>query len=102
MYIVVQWKAGGIKMDELITIEASKDRNNFFKLLEKVFNEEKTFLIKKSGIAVAEISRPKRVKKSGIMKFAGVWKDMDVDRLILYIDEGREDSGKLKRELPQW
>lgn len=89
-------------MDEMVTIEASRARNNFFKLLEKVFNDDKTFLIKKSGIAVAEISRPKKIKKSGIMKFAGIFKDLDAEKLISYINEGRKDSGKLKRKLPEW
>lgn len=89
-------------MDEMVTIEASRARNNFFKLLEKVFNDDKTFLIKKSGIAVAEISRPKKAKKSGILKFAGAWKNLDTDKLISYIYEGRKDLGKLKRKLPEW
>ena len=89
-------------MDEFITVEASKARNNFFKILDKVFTEDKTFLVKKSGIAVAEISKPKKGKKNEILKYAGAWKNLDADKLITYINEGRKDAGKLKRTLPQW
>ena len=36
-----------------------------------------------------------------IMKFVGVWKDVDADAMIKYIYEGRKDKGELKRKLPK-
>lgn len=42
------------------------------------------------------LSRP---KTSSIMALAGAWKDLDTDKMIKYIYEGRKDKGKIKNEL---
>ena len=40
---------------------------------------------------IAKKSWPEETKKIRIIKFAGVWNDIDADRLIRYINEGRKD-----------
>lgn len=87
-------------MNDPITIDASKARADFFKILDEVYTNEKSFLIKKAGVPIAELvkSRPKR--KNDILKFAGAWKDIDTDSMIKYIYEGRKDAGELGRKLP--
>lgn len=94
-------------MSNLITINASKARNDFFKILERVFLENKVFLVKKAGVPVAEISKPRSAKRKAeenidIMKFAGMWKDIDAEKIKRYIYEGRKDRGEIKRRLPKF
>lgn len=87
-------------MSSLITVDASKARDDFFKILDKVYKEEKEFLIKKSGISVAKITKLKNNDDFDIMDLAGAWKDVDTKKMIKYIYEGRKDKGELKRKLP--
>lgn len=88
-------------MDGLITIDASKARRDFFKILDKVYLEEKAFLIRKAGIPVAEISKAILTPKRDIMEFAGIWKDIDAGKMIANIYEARKDKSRLKRKLPK-
>ena len=81
------------------TVNASAARSNFFDILDRVYAAGESFLVKKSGIPVAVISKPV-VKNKNIMEFAGVWKDVDADKMIDFVYAGRSDKGKLKRKLP--
>jgi len=89
-------------MSNSITVNASEARNDFFGLLNKVYFENKSFLIKKAGVPVAKLGKFDDEKKIDIMKFAGIWKDIDTEKMKKYIYEGRKDSGKLKRKLPKF
>lgn len=89
-------------MSSLITINASKARNEFFELLGKVYFENKSFLIKKAGIPFAELIKPREKKRGDIMSLAGVWKNVDTDSMIKYIYKGRKDRGEIKRKLPSF
>lgn len=86
-------------MNGLISVDASKARNEFFKLLNDVYVNGKGFLVRKAGIPVAEIRKYDSTRKDSIMRFAGAWKDMDTNALIDYIYSGRKDKGELKRSL---
>lgn len=88
-------------MNTAIPIDASRARNNFFKILERVYLNNESFLIKKGGLPMAEIVKPKKEKKGDLLKFAGIWKDLDTDKIFSYIYEGRKDKGNLKRKLPK-
>lgn len=88
-------------MNNLIPIDASRARNEFFKILERVYLEDEAFLVKKAGIPVAEIKKPKKVKRKDILEFAGIWKDLEAKKIIDYLYEGRKDKGKAKRKLPK-
>lgn len=80
-------------MDNATFIDASKARIDFFKILDRVYLKDRSFLIKKAGIPVAEISRPKSLlTRKKILDFAGAWSDIDNDRLIKSIYEARKDK----------
>ncbi len=54
-------------MSNIAVIDASKARNNFFKLLDDVFTNDKTFVIRKAGITVAKLEKAgKPVKKMSV------------------------------------
>ncbi|MEK7633603.1 MAG: hypothetical protein AAB437_02050 [Patescibacteria group bacterium] len=90
-------------MDNITFIDASKARVDFFKILDWVYLKDKSFLIKKAGIPVAEISKPKSLlTKRGILEFAGIWSDIDNKKIIDIIYEGRKDKEKSKRKFPDF
>lgn len=79
-------------MNDLITIDASTARNEFFRMLDKVYMGGKTFLIKKAGIPVAELTKPKVVTKADIMRFAGIWKGKKGTLIEKYAKKFRKES----------
>jgi antitoxin (DNA-binding transcriptional repressor) of toxin-antitoxin stability system len=87
-------------MNKLITVNASDARNDFFGLLDKVYFENKSFLIRKAGVPIARLGKFDEGKNIDIMKFAGMWENIDSEKVKKYIYEGRKDKGKLKRKLP--
>ncbi len=90
-------------MDNVTFIDASKARADFFKILDWVYFNDKSFLIKKAGIPIAEISKPKSLlKRKNIVTFAGAWSDIDNKKILNIIYEGRKDKGKPKRKLPNF
>lgn len=89
-------------MDNITFIDASRARTDFFKILDWVYLHDKSILIKKAGIPIAQISKPTLLKKNNIMNFAGIWSDINEDKLINIIYEGRKDKTKLKRNLPNF
>ena len=90
-------------MDNITYIDASEARINFFKILDSVFLKDKSFLIKKAGIPVAEISKPKSLsKRKNIIEFAGIMSDIDNNKIIKIIYKNRKDKSKTKRKLPNF
>lgn len=90
-------------MDNITFIDASKARTDFFKILDWVYFNDKTLLIKKAGIPVAEISKPKSLlTRKSILEFAGAWSDINDKKIINIIYEGRKDKNKSKRKLPNF
>lgn len=83
-------------MNNVISIDASKARNEFFKILDKVFLEKKSFLVKKSGIPVAEITRPKEITEDNILPFAGIW-DNKSGKIINKYSQMLRKKGKFIR-----
>lgn len=86
-------------MSNLIPIDASRARNNFFKILDKVFLEDEAFLINKAGIPVAKIIKAEISKRKSIMNFAGIWKEIETRKITDYIYKGRSDKRKARRKL---
>lgn len=87
----------------MIFIDASKARSDFFSILDSVYLNGSSFLIKKAGIPVAEISRPRTLlNNSDLFKFAGIWSDIDANKIINTIYESRKDQIKLKRKVPKF
>jgi len=90
-------------MNNVTFIDASKARTDFFKILDWVYFNDKTILIKKAGIPVAKISKPKSLSiKKNILKFAGVWSNINSKKIINLIYEGRKDKNKSKRKIPNF
>lgn len=90
-------------MDNITFVDASKARTDFFKILDWVYFNDKTLLIKKSGIPVAEISKPKPLSiRKNILEFAGAWSDINDKKIIKIIYEGRKDKNKPKRKIPNF
>ena len=90
-------------MDNATFIDASKARIDFFKILDWVYLNNRSFLIKKAGIPVAEISKPKFLStRKKILDFAGAWSDIDNKRIISNIYTARKDKEKSKRQLPNF
>ncbi len=88
-------------MDNATFIDASKARIDFFKILDSVYFKDRSFLIKKAGIPVAEISRPKSLlTRKKTLDFAGAWSDIDNKKIIRSIYTARKDKEKSKRHLP--
>ena len=90
-------------MDNVTFIDASKARIDFFKILDSVYLKNESFFIKKAGIPVAEISKPKSLsKEKNILEFAGIWSDVDNNKIINRIYTARKDNKKFKRKLPDF
>jgi len=90
-------------MDTITFIDASKARTDFFKILDWVYFNDKSFLIKKAGIPVAEITKPRSLlKRKNILEFAGAWSDIDNKKILSMIYEGRKDRVHLKRKVPDF
>lgn len=77
-------------MNNYITIDATNARNDFFNILEKVYLDNNSYLIKKSGIPVAEIRKPRSVTNEDILHFAGIWKGKDGDTIEKYAKKLRK------------
>lgn len=88
-------------MNNTIIIDATAARNDFFNLLDKVYMRDKTYVIKKAGIPVAELKKPKIKTKDDILRFAGIWKDAKAKKLLNYVYAERKDYGKIGRKLPK-
>lgn len=89
-------------MNTPIPINASKARDEFFKILDRVYFEDVEFVVRKTGIPVAKISKSVSIKpKKKLIDFFGILSDIEAEKIKKYIYEGRKDKGKLKRKLPQ-
>lgn len=90
-------------MDNVTFIDASKARTDFFKILDWVYFNNKSILIKKAGIPIAEIIKPRSLsRKKSILAFAGAWSDIDSKKMVKIIYEGRIDKVRPKRKLPNY
>ena len=90
-------------MSTPIPIDASQARNNFFKLLQRVYDHRESFIIKKAGIPMATIKTisDEPTSPKNVMDFAGAWKDkINASKLIKQIYRDRKDDPKLQRKLP--
>lgn len=90
-------------------INTSDLRNNIANVLNSVYLDNESYEVKRSGLTVATITRPGKIKnqtttKPSAWKFNGIFandNDFNAKKLINHIHEGRKDEGKLKRKLPK-
>jgi len=64
-----------------IPIDASRAREKFFDILDRVFTSNERFLIRKSGIPVAEIVKPRKKVKKNSIGFKGDWRNNPLVKL---------------------
>lgn len=92
-------------------INTSDLRSNIANVLNSVYLDNEVYEIKKSGLTVATLARPEKVRnkpseRKSFWDFAGAWNDDDdeisTDELLAYIKEGRSDRNKEKRKLPSF
>ena len=90
-----------LNMDNLIYIDSSKARGNFSDILNSVFTDKKTYVIKKSGIPVAKIIslEENNIEKDEFMNFAGMLSEKKGDKILKMIKTGRNDGSRLKSKL---
>lgn len=87
-------------MNNLVYIDSSRARDNFSSILNSVFNDKKTYVVKKSGIPVAKISYIEdSVQKDNFMEFAGMLSEDEGDKILKMIKTGRNDKSRLKNKL---
>lgn len=88
-------------MNNLVYINSSKARGNFSDILNSVFTDKKTYVIKKSGIPVAKIVSLETncIVNDDFMNFAGMLTTEEGDKILKMVKKGRSDGSKLKNKL---
>ena len=93
-------------MKTTAVIDATKARNEFFQLLNDVFEHDSVIEIKKSGITVGYLSKhppAAPTPQKTLIDYAGVWKELmsdeEADELLEYIDTGRKLGSRNRKEI---
>lgn len=88
-------------MNNIVYIDSSKARGNFSDILNSVFTDKKTYVIKKSGIPVAKIVSLEKdsIETDEFMNFAGMLSEKKGNKILKMIKTGRNDGSKLKSKL---
>jgi antitoxin (DNA-binding transcriptional repressor) of toxin-antitoxin stability system len=83
-------------MSDTQTISATKARNNFFQLLDQALLENKTFIIKKGSIPVANITPPQKTTSTKTNKQKKQLKLLkDIEKFRKTLPFQKESSVKL-------
>lgn len=81
-------------------LDSSQARTNFFDILASVYRTNKTYIIKKSGIPVAQIcALTSNTPPQSIMKYAGILSKAEGSKLLKAVRSGRRDGSALKKKL---
>lgn len=83
------------------SIDASKARNNFFKILSDVYAKKTSYVIVRGGVPVARIVETNKNKPYDIMSFAGIWNDIDADKVVQTIQKARTETSRSNQVLPK-
>ncbi|PJE63170.1 hypothetical protein COU88_00990 [Candidatus Roizmanbacteria bacterium CG10_big_fil_rev_8_21_14_0_10_39_6] len=84
-------------MQKYTIVDASEARNNFFKIIDSVYTDKKTFIVKKAGIPLVQVTYLENKRKDP-MAFAGIWARVPEKRLAKRILLLRKD--KTTKSLP--
>ena len=83
-------------MNTPVTIDASKARNDFFKLLDRVYFEDVEFIVKKTGIPVAKlknIESQKLLDMESTLKARVIGQDQAIEKISHAIQVHRAGLG---------
>lgn len=89
-------------MDNIITVNSSTARDDFYNLMSAVYLNNKTVIIKKSGIPVMTWNKIDDKPKKSFMDFAGMLTEKEGDRLLKLVESGRRDGSHKKKYLADW
>ena len=87
------------------TISAYNARTRFGELLNEVYYKDEEIVVERKGKPMVKIvkAEPRREKTvDPFLRVAGVWKDLDTDKMIKEIYEARKDSSSKKDFLAHW
>ena len=91
-----------VHMKTVVSLDATKVRNDFFNVLNNIFNEDVIVEIKKAGIPVAYLSKTNPLRtvsqqKQALKEFAGAWADddsIDAEKMVSDIYRWREEGSR--------
>lgn len=86
-------------------VSAYKARTNLGDLINRAYYNDEEIIIERKGEPMVKISKYREKKKEAkktLADLAGVWKDIDADKMIKYIYEGRRDGSRKKKFLAEW
>lgn len=87
------------------TISAYNARTKFGELLNEVYYKGEEVVVERKGkpmvkIVKAELSKKKKIDP--FLRAAGVWRDLDTDRMTEEIYKKRKDGSSKKKLLARW
>lgn len=86
-------------------ISSTELKNKVADVLNDVRYKGSTTIVKRHGKAIAKIvpiEDNTRKGKKNFMKLAGVWKDIDADKMIKDIYNARKDGSRKRKFLGNW
>ena len=91
------------------TISAYKARTNFGELLNEVYYKDEEIVIERKGkpmvkmVPAGDFPKTKKGKmKDPFLEAAGMWKDIDAEKMIAEIYKARRDGSRKKKFLANW
>ena len=88
-----------------ITISATHLKNKIADVLNDVYFGRKTVIINRHGkplVKIVPLEESAKRSKKNFMKLAGVWKDVDADKMIKDIYNARKDGSRKRKFLGDW
>ena len=89
-------------MNNVITVNSSTARSDFYTLMNAVSTKNKTVVIKKSGVPVMKWTKIEDKPKKSFVDFAGMLTDEEGDKLLKLVESGRRDGSHKKKYLADW
>ena len=87
----------------VIYVDSSKARAEFFDIMRAVYNEGKVFAVKKSGVPMVTISAyDKSQVKKDFSIYRGILSDDEADKMLELVKKGRKDGSGKKKYLLNW
>lgn len=88
------------------TISAYNARTKFGELLNEVYYKDEEIVVERKGKPMVKITKVKKTKKKAkndsLLAAAGIWKDLDTDKMIKEIYKARRDGSSRKKYLSKW
>lgn len=86
-------------------ISAYDARTKFGELLNEVYYKGEEVVVERKGkpmVKIVKVKKEKKSKKDPLLAAAGMWKDLDTDKMIRDIYKARKDGSSKKKYLASW